>query len=350
MFPRDWRRVLTTAMLCLCVWQSSGCGSSDDETPPPAKAQALPTTPTLKLDLGKGVSLTLARLAAGEFDMGTPPHDGESAEASRDTERPVHRVKLTKPFYVGIHEVTRAQFGRFVDDEHFKTEAEEPGEIGYGWSGKQVVGSRNYNWRNPGFPQKDTEPVVLVSVGDAKSFCRWLKDRTGHNVRLPTEAEWEYAYRAGTKTAYFWGENREDGKPFANIPDASYKKTMKLGDMPGPVKFDDGFCFTAPVGSFKPNAWGLYDMQGNVWEYCDDWCTRYDLVESYVNPVNVMHRLVGGPRVTRGGSWGDELINGLGRMGPVDASRRGKVALTSYCDQGFRVVIGEQPSPAPKAP
>jgi formylglycine-generating enzyme required for sulfatase activity len=129
-----------------------------------------------------------------------------------------------------------------------------------------------YSWRDPGFPQGEDHPVVNVTWNDAVAFCGWLSRKEGKTYRLPTEAEWEYACRAGTTTRYNFGDEPEDLAGSANVYDATshplYNEALwgryELGSR-------DGFCFTAPVGRFRPNRWGLYDMHGNVWEWCSDW-------------------------------------------------------------------------------
>jgi len=185
------------------------------------------------------------------------------------------------------------------------------------------------SWRNPRFGQKGDHPVVQVSWNDATAFCNWLTKKSGKAVGLPTEAQWEYACRAGTKTAYPWGDNPDDGKGWANCGDQSLQK--KLPNAPATSKFfswDDGFVFTSPVGSFKPNAFGLYDMTGNVWQWCQDRYRDYDKGAA-TDPTGAV---VGSARVLRGGSW---VVNpGYCRAAchnRYDAETRGD-------DDGFRVV------------
>src|SRR5262249_6964647 len=128
------------------------------------------------------------------------------------------------------------------------------------------------DWRNPGFPQGDDHPVVCVSHNDALAFLGWLDEQETEEQRgysLPTEAEWGYACRAGTDGLYIGSRDPESLVRIANVPDASYKKAMRLGS--DCIRGDDGYVYTSPVGSFEPNAWYLYDMIGNVAEWCDDW-------------------------------------------------------------------------------
>jgi formylglycine-generating enzyme required for sulfatase activity len=185
------------------------------------------------------------------------------------------------------------------------------------------------SWRNPSFDQKGDHPVVQVSWNDAQSFCNWLSKKNDKSVRLPTEAEWEYACRAGTKTAYPWGDNPDDGKGWANLADQSLRN--RLPNDPAPELFfnwDDGFAFTSPVGSFKANAFGLYDMIGNASQWCDDRDGDYDKGE-VKDPTGSGS---GSRHVLRGGSWSD---------GPADcrvALRGAGFPDSRAFDLGFRVV------------
>jgi formylglycine-generating enzyme required for sulfatase activity len=265
------------------------------------------------LDLGGGVSLKLALIPAGKFVMGSPT--GEDVRRRDETQ---HEVTISKPFYMGIHLVTVNQFAAFVKDCGYKTDAEKEG-----WSrtvdirdgrlaggkGKNPnlaiiradgVRSRGASWRDPGFDQKGDHPVVQVSWNDARAFCDWLTKKSGKAVALPTEAQWEYACRAGTKAAWPWGDNPDDGKGWANLADQSLKK--RLPENGGGIKcfnWDDGFVFTSPVGSFKANGFGLFDMIGNAAHWCHD---RYGDYEkgAVTDPTGAD---AGMDRVVRGGSW-----------------------------------------------
>jgi formylglycine-generating enzyme required for sulfatase activity len=233
---------------------------------------------------------------AGEFFMGSPLSDPD-ADAN---ERPQHRVRITRPFTLSRHEVTRAQFARFVADTNYRTDAERDGKGGYSadrfgrWEQRP-----EFTWRNPGIPQQDDHPVVQVSWNDAVAYCGWLSAQDGKRYRLPTEAEWEFACRAGTTTRYVHGDDPNGLATVGNTADRSFKTQRPLGFEWG-IDADDGYVFTAPVGRFRPNAFGLFDLTGNVWEWCQDrWGRTYDAAD-VTDPTGPAF---GEYRVQRGGSW-----------------------------------------------
>jgi len=242
-----------------------------------------------------GMKLTL--IPAGEFLMGSPDTDKDAD----DDEKPQHRVRITRPFYLGVHEVTRGQFRRFVDDSGYQTEAEKDGKGGLGWNEEAGNFEQNprYTWLNPGFEQTDLHPVVNVSWNDAVAFAEWLGRKEGKIYRLPTEAEWEYACRAGTTTRYFCGDDPEGLAEVGNILDASFRE--KYPDSRSTIAARDGFVYTAPVGRYRPNAWGLHDMHGNVCEWCWDWYGKDFYKASRVDdPAGPLEAAL---RVGRGGCW-----------------------------------------------
>ncbi len=262
-----------------------------------------------------GMKLTL--VPSGEFMMG----GGESAEETAaffrknygmdrlradffDDQHPRHRVRITKPFYLGTYHVTRGQFRQFVKDSGYKTEAEtiapgvKSGASGWDSQKQRFEFYKDYCWQNVGFEQTDEHPVLCVSWDDAMAFCRWLSRKEGKTYRLPTEAEWEYACRAGTKTRYYSGDDPETLAKVGNVADASAK--AKVPD-PMTIKASDGYLFTAPVGQFKPNAFGLYDMHGNAWQWCADWFGEDYYGRSSVDDPKGPD--AGVVRVLRGGSW-----------------------------------------------
>ncbi len=248
------------------------------------------------VDLGDGVTMELTLIPPGTFIMGSP-----AAEQGRsDDEGPAHEVELTRPFWMGKFEVTRGQFRRFVNAENYQTEAEKDGQGGGGYNEakRNFQRSAKFTWQNTGFRQTDEHPVVNVSWNDAMAFCAWMSRKTGGKVRLPTEAQWEYSCRAGTATRFYSGDDDESLQRVANIADKNFK--AKLGKASWSVTWDDGFAFTAPVGGDRrPNAFGLYDMHGNAWEWCADWYGKYPSEHQH-DPEGPS---AGSFRVSRGGSF-----------------------------------------------
>ena len=216
--------------------------------------------------------MKLTLVPAGEFMMGS----GESALATAaffnknygenhltpyffKDEHPQHRVRITKPFYLGTYHVTRGQFRQFVANAGYKTDAEKgekPGAWGWNPDNKEVGFNEKYSWRITGFEQTDEHPVVNVSWNDAAAFCKWLSRKEGTTYRLPTEAEWEYACRAGTTTRYSSGDDPETLAKAGNVADAAAK--AKFPDWTWTIKASDGYVFTSPVGSFQAQfLWAL---------------------------------------------------------------------------------------------
>ena len=146
----------------------------------------------VRLPLGGGVDMELVRIESGNFTQGEP------VDVRRE-------VNLTKPFYIGKFPVTRGQFARFVAATNYRTESEKGVSGGFGWEGGKLVQKKQYTWRTPGFSQTDEHPVVMVDFSDAKAFCSWLSRMSGRTISLPTEAQWEYAARAGTTTPAWHG-------------------------------------------------------------------------------------------------------------------------------------------------
>ena len=245
-----------------------------DGNPPTAKQPK-----ELVLDCGNGAGLKLVLIPAGEFLMGgdEPPEQVVRKCGERlanvgwfQNEQPQHRVKITKPFYMGVYAVTQAQY-------------------------QALMGN------NPSEFKGETNPVERVSWNDAVEFCKRLSAKTGQNVRLPTEAEWEYACRAGSNALFVISNDPEDLAKIANVADARLKEKFSNFDC---IKGDDGFVYTAPVGSFAPNPWGLHDMIGNVWEWCADWYDyKYYASSPAADPPGASR---GSHRLFRGGSWGGD--------------------------------------------
>lgn len=267
------------------------------------------------------LGMAFVKLPAGEFLMGsdeapeslarTYPQLPVERFAELKDEGPVHRVRITRFFWMGQHEVTVGQFRRFVEASGYVPESIADGTGGYGWRldydpsttsrGDAFEGrDRRYSWRNPGFPQGDDHPVVNVTWNDAQALAAWLSKTEGRHYRLPTEAEWEYACRAGTRSRYHSGDEPGSLLGTANVFDAS-SASYWPGWQPMALTGNDGHAFTAPVGSFAPNAWGLHDMHGNAWEWVADWHGDTYYAQS---PVDDPQGPVDGTvRVRRGGSW-----------------------------------------------
>ena len=267
------------------------------------------------------LGIEFVRIPAGEFLMGA---DEDPALLARDfpaydparftqfgDETPVHRVRITRAFWLGRHEITVAQFRRFIEASGHVPESEADGTGGFGFdpahdpaastTGDAFAGrDPRYSWRDPGFAQGDDHPVVNVSWNDAMAMARWLSEREGAVYRLPTEAEWEYAARAGSRTRYAGGDAPQHLTAVANAFDrdaAAYWQKWR----PFALEAGDGHAFTAPVGSFAPNAFGLHDMHGNAWEWCADWYADDYYARSPVDDPQGPRD--GSVRVRRGGSW-----------------------------------------------
>lgn len=231
---------------------------------------------------------------AGEFLMGSPKdEDGRSDDEDQ------HKVTIPEPFAVGRTHVTRDQFAKFVKATGHKTD----GGCRI-WTGTIWNDDENASWQSPGFSQEDNHPVVCVNWNDATAYADWLAKKTGKAYRLLTEAEAEYAARGAPKATaqprYFFGNAAKDLCTYANGSDET--ADAKLGwtvDVP----CRDGYVFTAPVMTFKPNAFGLYDVHGNAWTWTQD-CGIWN---HEIAPSNGSASLTGGcaSRVIRGGSWID---------------------------------------------
>ena len=289
------------------------------------------------VDLGDGVQLELVRIPAGPFIMGDL--------AGFPDERPRTAVQIEQPFWMGTVTVTNKQFARF--DPTHDSRVESRHAMQFGVRGFYVNGPR--------------QPVVRVSWQQANAFCQWLSEQTGESFRLPSEAEWEYASRAGTDTAFFFGDVDSDYSAYANLADQTlaefvchpYKKDRQPFPDPGPYddwiprddRFRDGGFVSEDVGSYRPNPWQLNDVHGNVWEW-----TRtayrpypYDEHDGRNEPAPDERRVV------RGGSW---------RNRPRESRAAARLAFRPYqgvFHVGFRVVADvetsglEPPSPGPQS-
>ena len=233
-------------------------------------------------------------IPAGQFMMGCSHGWDDIAGGCRENEYPAHTVAI-KSFELAQHETTVGQYRRFVDDTAYQTIAEgdrgcaitDPDSPSPRW-----IMDKAASWRSPGFEQDDTHPAVCLARDDAKAYIKWLNKKTGRQYRLPTEAEWEYAARAGTATPYYWGNQ-------ANQNQANFKGTNGL----------DVWEHTAAVGSFPANKFNLQDMSGNAWEWVADcWHDNYvsapsdgSVWNSNCNGSNYITR--------RGGAWDASALN-----------------------------------------
>ncbi len=278
-----------------------------------------------------------AWIPPGTFQMGSKLSPEETAAAyggekdSFENEHPQHTVTLTNGFWMGVKEVTNHEFERFIQETNYQTTAEK---CGYAYtfnpSSLKFEKTAGANWRKLGWEIKADEPVVQVSWNDAKAFCAWLSKKTGNAYRLPTEAEWEYACRAGTTTEFWWGDRIEDGQGKINGSDLTAWPDGKTRDLEGRFPFSDGYWRMAPVGSFHANPWGLYDMEGNVQEWCED---PYQNENYSPRPVkDPKGPAKGNFRIARGGSWysGPDLCR--------SANRDSWPPSLYTIERGFRVV------------
>lgn len=280
-----------------------------------------PRNETLALDLGNGVNMAFRRIPAGEFKMGS--------ELETSAEKPVARVRMEKPFWMGEAEVTLEQYRQFDPeylngwyDMHYKDQVRP----GYDMDA------------NPRFP------AIRVPWTKAMEFCRWLSAKTGKKVTLPTEAQWEYAARGGTETDFFFGGRDSDFSSYANLGDVTLKELAVSGVDPKPIrnpnrfwdfvprdeKFNDGTLHLAPVKSYRPNAYGLYDMIGNAAEWTRSEYRPYPWNNGDGRNESMDSRV---PRAVRGGSWYDRPRRA------TSSWRWGYPGWRPVYNVGFRVII-----------
>ena len=280
-------RTLPASLVLLAASLAAACG-----TERPAAGRAWTNS----------LGMEFVLVPAGSFRMGSEADEPGASPA----ETPAHEVSIQRPFLLGKYAVTVGQFRIFVAATGYLTDAERNGG-GRIWdfAREEPAWKADLSWKNPGFPQSERDPVIVVSWNDARSFVEWLNQTEGtRRCRLPTEAEREYATRAGTTTTFSTGNSLDstqanfDGRrPWRGAREGPFRKR------------------TTPVGTFEPNAWGLYDMHGNVYEWCAD--AYHDSYEGA--PTDGTAWTSGSDpsrRVVRGSSW----------MGPADdcrSARRG---------------------------
>lgn len=280
------------------------------------------------LDLGSGVQLRLVRIPGGRFVMGTadgPPDEGPPA------------IATVEPFWMACTETSNRQFRRFNPAHESRTEDRHGYQFG-------VIG---YDQDQP------EQPAVRVSWQEAMAFCRWLSERSGFAVTLPSEAQWEWACRAGADTPFWFGDLAADYSPFANLGDqrlAEFAADTALDNysaarpmvnpnryddwLPRDTRFNDGGFVTEPVGRYRPNPWGLHDLHGNAWEWTRSAYTPHLATkETAVFDSGTRHTL----RAVRGGSWRDRPHRATA------TARLGYPPWQRVFNVGFRVVCEEAP-------
>ncbi|MBL7219710.1 MAG: SUMF1/EgtB/PvdO family nonheme iron enzyme [Phycisphaerae bacterium] len=286
----------------------------------PAAKSKQGTAAAIELDLGGGAKMSLVKIPAGSFAMGS--------NTETPQEMPVTKVSIAKPFYMGATEVTLGQYKKFdpkykngVYDKHYKDQV------------------------NRGYYMDTSEkfPVIRVSWKRAMEYCAWLSKKTGRKITLPTEAQWEWACRAGSSSPLSFGDKDTDFSKFANLADVTVKEMAVKGVNPKPIKnpkpdvdyelkdvrFNDGVLHLADVGKYAPNAWGLYDMHGNAAEWTRSQYKPYP----YSDTDGRNDATATGKRVVRGGSWHDRQHRSTSsyRLGYPDWQKVYHV--------GFRVVV-----------
>jgi len=281
------RRIWQIIFLCFLVVRAYGLGTT-------TSSSNVKVTETFT----NSINMKFARIEPGSFLMGQ--QDGGDWD-----ERPVHRVTISESFYMAVTEVTNAQYEQF-DPKHKKLR----GKLG--------------------FSKEDNEAVIFISWHDAVKFCRWLSKKEGKSYRLPMEAEWEYACRAGTTTAYHTGDT---------MP-RKFRKNARINWFPDPARRNKAAGpVPLTVGLTAPNSWGLFDMHGNVEEWCCDWYGPYNQ-DAQTDPVG--HKS-GDFKVTRGGSHGTQIsfLRSANRLAMLPEDKSWLI--------GFRVVMGRMPKTEPLA-
>ena len=237
-------------------------------------------------------------IPAGQFVMGVSPGEEERENLLkdyRDRSQPQYRVEVRR-FAAGKFSVTRGQYEVFVSATGRKSDG------CYVWSGSKWAFDSAKDWRNTGYAQDERHPVACVSWDDAIAYVQWLSQKTGKSYRLLSEAEWEYAARAGTTTYRYWGDDGNLSCSYANGSDQTAKAQVPGASNWVVATCNDGYAYTSPVGSFQSNSFGLYDMLGNVWQWTQDcWNGNY----SGLRPIDGSAWMSGecSQRVLRGGSW-----------------------------------------------
>ncbi|OTM50029.1 formylglycine-generating sulfatase enzyme [Acinetobacter pittii] len=245
-------------------------------------------------------------IPAGSFLMGGNINEQEQQNVpaqSRPYELPQHLVQVEKPFAMSTYETTIAEFQAFQKETGWEVEGCRNWETRNGVFNMWYRDDLNPN--NSGMNQTPQDPVVCVRREDGREFAKWLSKKTGQTYRLPTEVEWEYAARAGTTTAYYWGDdlNLDQACKYANVLDPSTAAALPQTSGWSLFKCTDGYAFTSPVGKFLPNNFGLYDMSANAREWVDDcWHSNYENAPSVNRRWGEDNGQCNFP-VLRGGAW-----------------------------------------------
>lgn len=295
-----------SALAALCMAAPAMAERAAVVTP----ATAQPPAPKEFRDCADADCPQMVRLLGGTFQMGDGSGDGE-ADAKKPVyafsgggegdNKPAHSVTLGA-FAIGKYEVTRGEYAAFTRESGRAVGGDCYALDSAGSWKKQASAT----WQSPGFSQSERDPVTCISWEDAKAYVAWLSQKTGQRYRLPSEPEWEYAARGGSTSTFWWGDSDNDICDYANSRDQTLKQ--KFSSWTDASSCNDGHLYTAPVGSYRPNGFGLFDMAGNVWEWVEDcYAATYNLQPrngaAYTSePCS--------SRVFRGGAW-DNISGGL---------------------------------------
>lgn len=261
--------------------------------------------PSVPGEVLNSIGMRMVLLPAGTFEMGSSTAETRRLQTEWNAEEnlltpetPNHKVRISTPYLMGKYPVTVADFKKFVSETGYKTTAEKQGWAWvYSDSKKHWIKKSGVSWKNPGTKLWDDHPVTLVSYHDAEAFCEWLSKRENRKYSVPTEAQWEYAARGGKDGKRFpWGDEYPDAKK-ANIAD-------RRSDLPWADRtIDDGYAGTSPIGQYDPNGFWLYDMVGNVWQYCADFYDAKAYDSSLHDSIDPVGPRTGKKKVVRGGNW-----------------------------------------------
>ncbi len=300
--------VIRQILGCLLVVFLAGCLSARDSEniSAPDARQNVQTEAKHKTWTEPLTGMTFVRVSGGCYQMGQTGQGKKALIQSLGKkqyqqwfgkELPRHEVCLDG-FWIGKYEVTVAQFRKFIEATNHQTAAEKR-NWSYVMSSGRAKRQPDINWQQPGYDQQDSHPVVHVSWFDARCMADWLSKNSEGQYRLPTEAQWEMACRAGKNTIRFWGDTPAEACQYANGYDIALKEKKKFPWPHHPCT--DGYATTAPVGSFQPNAMGLHDMLGNVSEWCRDVFDKK--AYRHHSRTNPFYKQGEGTRVVRGGGW-----------------------------------------------